>query len=668
MEIVLFVLVGCQAAPINTAALPVTPDSVPVTASTFSNAPSTSTPAGVPAQSKLAPSPVRTQSPNLVPTRLVETRPPSGWTTFSNPDFVQGLTVHNGIVWAATLGGVVSWDLETQLPTLYTPREGLSEIQANDVVDCAVPGDSIIVAHPSGALSVYDLALKKWSKLPILFEDSGTLEKVSALFCDASNQRLLVGSAQGLGIYDIRSQHWKRIGQPEGLKVNTIRAIDVVGQAIWIAAGDKSAFMIQGSTIFPFNGESGFPSGPVNDLSVAPDQSIWFGYPSGLVHYIERKWNSYGAQTSSGVFFYSVDRVKVGPDKRIWIASAQDGICPFDLSTLFCSTFYPGIKGSPVTDLFVDSDGVAYASTNGSGILVLKLDTVEKLAFKRNQILSNQVFDIAESADKKLWVATDQGINILDSNQPSGPWQKVLPSRDDLLLPRVTGLLPAQDGVWFFYDNEPQVSFYNGKKWLHLDSIKGISGPVLGASIDERGYIWFAATSAINIWDHTVMRSYGADTGLPGYTFRTIYENASGMWIGTDRGLLNYQRFRWQTVLPDLTINAMIDDAGGGLLLATNQGLIRYDGSQSYVWIINVDGELYTHPKINTLTRDHQGDLWVGTESLGLLHFDGSAWERFDTTRGLPTNAVRKLLTDHLGAVWIVTSSDAGGALVRYMP
>lgn len=614
--------------------------------------------------------PAVTETPTLTKkTPIGSSRPPSGWALYSNPDYVRGLIVHDRLLWTATLGGVVAWNLDTEMPTLYTTRDGLAEIQSNAIVYCPMPQERIVVAHSSGVLSVYDLSLKRWSRILITFDDGETFTGVTSLFCDAANQRLMVGSTQGLGILDNKTGHWRRIGPAEGLKADTIQSIDVVGQAIWVAAKNKGAFLIMGSTVFPFNAASGFPSGDVNALSVAPDQSIWFGYSTGLVHYKDKKWNSYGGSSISGLPFHSVDRVEVGPDKLIWIVSANEGVCPFDSITFNCATVYPVGLDAPVTDLAVGTDGSAYAGTDGGGVLVLESERVRRLTFKREQLMSNDVMDIAASADGRLWVATDQGINTLDPGRTIDAWTQIKPKRGQLAFPRVNGLLSTANGMWIFYDQQPMASFYDGEKWLHLDQQKGISAPVISAAVDQRGYIWFASAEDIQVWDGTLMRQYKPTLDLPGNQYRTLYSDGSTMWIGTEQGLLRYEHSTWQMVIPGLAVNTIAHDPRGGLILGTQQGLVRYDGSQSYFWIINLGSEIVISPQVTSIAVDGSQRLWVGTANSGMFSYDGTVWKRYNTASGLPADKVRKIFTDRFGSIWVAAGTGAGGgALIRFVP
>ncbi len=496
------------------------------------------------------------------------------------------------------------------------------------------------------------------------------MNSIRTLYCDIPNRRLLVGSADGLGILDERTGRWTYIGAEQGLKVTNIRSIRVVGQAIWIAAGDQGAFMILGKTIFPFNSASGFPTGSMNAVATAPDASLWFGYSTGLIHYYGKHWNSFGNQASTGIPFKAIDQVEIGPNKKIWIASAQEGICPFDPVELFCSMIYHTPPGVHVTDLAVDDNGTAYAATSGSGVLVLTSDGLNTLALDQKKLISNAINDLAESPDGRMWVATDQGINTFDLNRPDEPWQVFQAGRDQLALPRVTDLLATADGMWFAYDQAPQASYFDGRSWLQLDSLKGLPGAVQNAVIDQHGYIWFATNQGIRVWDGAVLRTYAPPGDLLPNHFYTLFSEANQMWLGTDRGLLRYQDHQWSRPLPDMEVHAIATaGAGEGLLLGTDQGLVRFDGKQSFFWIINLGEEVMLHPKVTSIAWDGSHNLWVGTAGDGLLRYNGDHWERFNTATGLPTDTVRKIFTDSLGTVWIIlTTGEGGGALVRYVP
>jgi ligand-binding sensor domain-containing protein len=628
----------------------------------------TAEPVPLPTAKSVPTQPIETSEPEIVPTSAA--RPASGWTTFSNPDFVRGVVVVENQLWSATLGGVAVWNLETNIPTLFTPRDGLVEIQGNAIAHCSAPDQRIWVAHESSMLSVYDLQLARWNRVPITFADGSTMHSVRSLYCDSPRNRLLAASEQELAILNMETMRWERFGQQEGLQAAAIRSLDVAGSGIWVASGDQGAFLIMGSTAFPFNRSSGFPAGAINDLAVSPEGTVWFGYPTGLVRYVDRKWDLYSAKSPTGLPFDSIDHVELGAGQDLWIASGKEGVCPFDTVRMFCFRVYPAPRDYAITDLTVNQEGIAFVGTDGGGILGLYGDEVRTFAFNFGQLASNNVYDIAESADGRLYIATDRGVNILDLENPQAAWEVIHPTWNPRQsVPHVVGLQPQANGMWFFYDQEPTASFYDGQNWLHLDLQKGIPGPLLSSIVDWNGRLWLGSGQGLVLWDDPHLRPFNPQNTLPGNVFQSFLRDGEGMWVGTDMGLLHYERYQWRLVLRQLSVRAIAQDGKGGLLVGTDQGLVRMDGQQVYLWVIPLLDEVLTTPQVTSIAWDGSGNLWVGTENNGLLMFDGSRWESFNTANGMPTNTVRKIFADRMGTIWVaMVTGHSGGALLRFVP
>ena len=602
-------------------------------------------------------------------TEIPGQRPVSGWTFFSNPDFVNGVAVEHNRVWAATGGGVTVWNMLTGQKQVYTTSDGLVEIQANDVVYCPLPEERLVVAHEAGVLSVYSVSRKKWDQIPITFTDGSSLAGVQTLACDLSGERLVAGARNGLGILDLKTRAWKRMDQVDGLALEDIRSLEVRGQTMWLAAGKVGGYLILGKTAFALNRESGLPSGDLNDVALAPDGNVWMGYPTGLVRYKDRVWTPYGSTSPNGIPFRSVDQVEISPDGEIWIASANEGVCPFDAVKLQCPIIYPDPPNFPYTDLITDALGT-FVGTDGDGIRALVDEQVRRMAFETGQLSSNQVYDFAEDGEGRLWVATARGVDIFDPAQPELPWEHISSRPNQLAAPTVKGLQAAKDGMWFYYQNQPQASFFDGHDWRQMDSFRGITGEVQDTAVDQRGYVWFATDQGINIWDGISMRGFDSSSiDLPTNRFQALLALDGDMWAGTDRGLLRYHKFAWETVLPGASVQAIASDGAGGLLIGTDSGLIRFREDQGYIWIINLGEEAYLTPNITEISLDKQGNIWVGSAGDGLFLFDGHAWQHFTTANGLPANTIQSIYVDRLGGVWIAAAGGGGGgAVVRYMP
>ncbi|MFB6271698.1 MAG: two-component regulator propeller domain-containing protein, partial [Salinibacter sp.] len=126
------------------------------------------------------------------------------------------------------------------------------------------------------------------------------------------------------------------------------------------------------------------------------------------------------------------------------------------------------------------------------------------------------------------------------------------------------------------------------------------------------------------------------------------------LWIATRDGT---SRYDGSTVTPvdelDEQLNQELTtiyyDRSDTLWIASRTELFAYDGST--VSYSQVEG------KPARLTADiaeiSSDDRWFATLRDGLLHYDGSSFERFTTADGLPSNAVRALSVDDQGRLWI---------------
>lgn len=172
-----------------------------------------------------------------------------------------------------------------------------------------------------------------------------------------------------------------------------------------------------------------------------------------------------------------------------------------------------------------------------------------------------------------------------------------------------------------------------------------------------------------------------------------------------------YIHDRWQDDLPQSHVQSLLQTADGYLWIATQEGLVRFDGhrfvvfdarntaglSSSYVRTLleSRDGSLWIgtrggglsryregvfeavapdHPvlgsgSIHALAEDARGDLWVGTGDQGLWHLRDGQWSSFDPDGSLAGATVLSLLPE--GAVlWVGTRKQGLGRVVgdRFVP
>jgi signal transduction histidine kinase/ligand-binding sensor domain-containing protein/AraC-like DNA-binding protein len=95
---------------------------------------------------------------------------------------------------------------------------------------------------------------------------------------------------------------------------------------------------------------------------------------------------------------------------------------------------------------------------------------------------------------------------------------------------------------------------------------------------------------------------------------------------------------------------AIVGDGGGGLWIATNDGLYHLRGDR-LERLGREDGLPVAN--IRAILADQRGGLWLGTYGGGLVHYDGNRFVTIDRSRGLPENIVASIFRDAFGAFWL---------------
>lgn len=156
-----------------------------------------------------------------------------------------------------------------------------------------------------------------------------------------------------------------------------------------------------------------------------------------------------------------------------------------------------------------------------------------------------------------------------------------------------------------------------------------------------------------------------ANSELPANEVLAIESSDSGIWIGTEDGLAQFDGTDWtvhtsvNSFLPDSRINDIHVDATGAIWVATYEGLAVY---RNRMWeVLTVENSVLPTDLIRCVTSDADGNLWVGTWGAGLVRMGNGSSEHFHTLNsGLPSNGIYNLAVDPMGRVWAGTHS--GGA------
>ena len=115
---------------------------------------------------------------------------------------------------------------------------------------------------------------------------------------------------------------------------------------------------------------------------------------------------------------------------------------------------------------------------------------------------------------------------------------------------------------------------------------------------------------------------------------------------------LSFQSWQRETGMPHGAIRALAQTRDGYLWLGADDGLARFDG----VRFVHFDlANLTRGHAVRELLGDSQGALWIGTSGRGLIRYSQGEFRTFTASDALPTNSITALAEDPSGRLWIGT-------------
>jgi ligand-binding sensor domain-containing protein len=133
----------------------------------------------------------------------------------------------------------------------------------------------------------------------------------------------------------------------------------------------------------------------------------------------------------------------------------------------------------------------------------------------------------------------------------------------------------------------------------------------------------------------------------------------------TPIALAQYQFDSWTTEngLPQNSINDILQTRDGYLWLATNDGLVRFDGARFVVFDRSTEG--IRTQRVRSLLEDSKGSLWVGTDDGMLIQYRDGKFRTYTVEDGLPYAKTSKIEEDEEGNLWI-TWHGAVNAVTKF--
>ena len=276
--------------------------------------------------------------------------------------------------------------------------------------------------------------------------------------------------------------------------------------------------------------------------------------------------------------------------------------------------------------------------------------------FKSHETLNDkEIWLVYHEQENRVWIGSNQGLYTCFQDQEEslseietfhGLWIKDVISSEEGAVWVATwgnGLFEKRDEDW------KQFGLHEGLVHQHVSTL----------TRRKNGELWIGTDGGLSIYSPSdgTFRNETEHGALPDPYITDIVEDDQGtVWLATQGvGLLRFDEGRWtnweQSLnIPHQWILSLLLDPTGDLWLGTHSGLCLFD-YQHLKTFDRHDG--LSHTLMLDLDGNDQGQLWIGTQGMGVFHYDGSRFERISKVSGLPHEHIYTIDVDEkTGRVW----------------
>jgi len=278
---------------------------------------------------------------------------------------------------------------------------------------------------------------------------------------------------------------------------------------------------------------------------------------------------------------------------------------------------------------------------------------------------------ILQTRDGYLWVTTREGLARFDGVRFTIPFD-VKQGTEALKDRQYFALTETKDGSLWTSAAKGLARFKDGKVNYYTPTNGLPCSYVLKVFQDRQGNIWIGGTNGLARFENEQFIHYSEKDGYIEDSVRDIFEDHAGtLWIGTARGLVQVKngKVTQHTVqnspemLPNNAVQCIYETRGDVLWFGTGGGLasLNKDGVSKLYTIENNSG--LAHNTVRAIYEDVFGTLWVGEYGFTQQLIDGKfvhvtiTGEMAQDFGNMVPGYVNSMTGDHEGDIWIGTSS-----------
>lgn len=340
----------------------------------------------------------------------------------------------------------------------------------------------------------------------------------------------------------------------------------------------------------------------VLDFSTDSKGNLFVATYGGGVAVLEKTGVWQSISDEDGLPNNSIVSLLVDNEDGLWVGTYSDGLWYKEVNSSNWQQFKHdaddsySLPASGITDILQDSRGTIWVSTFSGGISKKTengFNSILKTQGKELGLSSKNVFQILEDQDGFIWLATDNGLNLVDPDDFSV--QHFLPdlSQTDGLHTELTWHLfeDSSGNFWIatqghgIYIWDYQQRIQRNPKFRHMSTSDGLPHEtVYGIKEDSAGNIWLSSARGLAKIDSRTsdITSFNVSHGLQGYDFNlgaSYADNQGNIYFGGTNGFNRFraEEIRRNQIPPKVTLlNIFTFDDRITLPLAEEQLLLEH--------------------------------------------------------------------------------------------
>ncbi|MDR2916844.1 MAG: response regulator [Tannerella sp.] len=347
-----------------------------------------------------------------------------------------------------------------------------------------------------------------------------------------------------------------------------------------------------------------------------------------------------------------VTSIKPSADGNLWISTYYLGFELFDKEketfTHYNTSHFPELLSDNIWNILDDHNGNLYIGHVQQGMSILSVKDKQIKRFKHdpddpNSIPGNDVRCIYKDKNNNMWVGTDKGVSLFDSETNKFT---TLRGNDDLSSSTVFDIRQMDDN----------------KLWITTE--------FNGIFIIDLKQHFFKSTDKINL--QHIVAGY-TKYNLSYTTVRSVFQDSfNNIWIGTYGGGINFightkpffNTYDYSPASDDINslnnkaVLSLCFDVNERLWVGTDGGGINVLDKGKRTAIYNKENGNLSHNSITTMFKDSKNNIWIGTFFSGIDLYN----HKTNTFNSIQINNarnqdVRCFFEDKHGFIWVGTNT-----------